>query len=133
MSELIVDPASLGAAATEISRCASRLMALELTSYAGLNGTTATFSELAGQFRGATSDMSVVAASADDKIAASLENVSGTVSAFSELVVSAKNTTVDSDEAGATRIRDTVPYPTRQGQQVDRTVPFSVLMSVRHD
>ncbi|UVF76268.1 hypothetical protein [Gordonia mangrovi] len=106
---------------------------MALTSFAGLNGTTATFSELAGQFTGATSDMSAVAASADDTIATSLENVSGTVSAFSELVLAAKNTAGDTDEAGAARIRDAVPYPTRQGQQVDRTVPFSVLMSVQHD
>ncbi|MEE3850023.1 hypothetical protein VZC37_06745 [Gordonia sp. LSe1-13] len=106
-------------------------MSLELTSYAGLNGTTSTFSELAGQFKGATSDMSVVAATADQKIASALENVSGAVSAFSELVVTFKNTTVENDEASASRIRDAVPYPARQGGQTDHTIPLDVLLSVQ--
>ncbi|NED66976.1 hypothetical protein G3I15_39200 [Streptomyces sp. SID10244] len=106
-------------------------MALELTSHAGLEGTTSTFSQLAGQFTGATSDMSAVAATADRKISASLANASGAVSAFSELVVGVKNTTVDTDEQNAGRLRDTVPYPTRQGQQTDRPVPIDVLLSVK--
>ncbi|GAA3704261.1 hypothetical protein [Gordonia hankookensis] len=131
MSDLVVDPSAVGAAATEISRCASRLMALELTSHAGLEGATSTFSQLAGQFKGATSDMSAVAATADRKISASLANASGAVSAFSELVVGVKNTTVDTDAQNAGRLRDTVPYPTRQGQQTDRPVPIDVLLSVK--
>ncbi|ROZ99289.1 hypothetical protein [Gordonia sp. OPL2] len=131
MSELVVDPSAVGAAATEISRCASRLMAQELTSYAGLEGTTATFSQLAGQFTGATNDMSVVATTADQQISASLGNASGTVSAFSELVVGVKNTTVDTDEQSAGKLRDAVPFPARQGQQTDRTVPIDVLLSVK--
>ncbi|MGC5256045.1 hypothetical protein ACPXCG_06795 [Gordonia sp. DT218] len=106
-------------------------MALELTSYAGLNGTTSTFSELANQFKGATSDMSAIAATADQKISASLANASGTVSAFSELVTGVKDTTVDTDEQSAGRLRDAVPYPARQGQQTDRTVPIDVLLSVK--
>ncbi|MDL9946624.1 hypothetical protein QSJ19_13700 [Gordonia sp. ABSL11-1] len=97
MSELVVDPSAVGAAATEISHCASRLMAQELTSYAGLEGTTATFSQLAGQFTGATNDMSVVAATADQQISACLANASGTVSAFSELVVGVKNLAGDAE------------------------------------
>ena len=131
LSDLIVDPAAVGTSATEISRCASRLMALELSAHAGLDGTTATFSQLAGQFRGASSDMSAVAASADDRIAASLANVSGTVSSFSELILGAKETTVETDQASASTIKDAVAYPSRQGQQTDHVVPLSVLLSVQ--
>ncbi|WP_238420615.1 hypothetical protein [Gordonia sp. 'Campus'] len=106
-------------------------MSLELTSYAGLDGTTSTFSQLAGQFAGASSDMSAVAASADDKIAASLANVSGTVSAFSEMVLAARDITVESDLANATRIEDAVSYPARDISQTDHVVPLSVQLSVQ--
>ncbi|MCR5978186.1 hypothetical protein GDN83_10670 [Gordonia jinghuaiqii] len=132
MPDLIVDPAAVGAAATEISRCASRLMSLELTSHAGLEGTASTFSRLSGQFAGASSDMSAVASSADERVAESLANVSGTVSAFSELVLGAKNTTVETDHHSAGQIKDAVAYPARQGgQQTDHVVPLSVLLSVQ--
>ena len=131
MSDLVVDPAALDNAATEVSNCASRLMALELTSYAGLEGTSSTFGELAGNFKGATADMSVVAAIADERIATSLANLSGAVSAFSEMVLDAKETTVATDDQSAGRIRDAVPYPTRQGDQTHHVVPLSVLLSVQ--
>lgn len=131
LSDMIVDPAAVGASATEISRCASRLMALELTSHAGLDGTTATFSQLAEQFRGASSDMSAVAAGADERIASALANVSGTVSSFSELVLGAKDTTVETDQASASTIKDAVAYPARGGQQTDHVVPLNVLLSVQ--
>ncbi len=106
-------------------------MALELTSHAGLDGTTATFSQLAEQFRGASSDMSAVAAGADERIASALANVSGTVSSFSELVLGAKDTTVETDQASASTIKDAVAYPARGGQQTDHVVPLSVLLSVQ--
>ncbi|MDY6811932.1 MAG: hypothetical protein SW127_23475 [Actinomycetota bacterium] len=131
MADLVVDPTAVSSAATEISRCASRLMGLQLTSYAGLDGTTSTFSELAGQFQGATSDLSAVAASADKMISDSLANASGTVSAFSELVTHFKNTTVDTDEQSADRIRDALPFPARDVQQVDRGAPIDVMLSVK--
>lgn len=131
MSDLVVDPAALYNAATEVSNCASRLMALELTSCAGLEGTSSTFGELAGNFTGATADMSVVAATADERIAASLANLSGAVSAFSELVLNAKETTVATDVQSAGRIRDAVPYPTRQGDQTKHVVPLGILLSVQ--
>ncbi len=87
-------------------------MALELTSRSGLEGTSSTFGELAGNFTGATADMSVVAATADEQIASSLANLSGAVSAFSELVLDAKDTTVATDDQSAGRISDAVPpYP----------------------
>ncbi len=131
MSDLVVDPSALDTAATHVSNCASRLMALELSSYAGLEGTSSTFAELAGTFKGATADMSVVAATADKRIATSLANLSGAVAAFSELVVDAKETTVATDGQGAGRIRNAVPYPTRQGDQKNHVVPLSVLLSVQ--
>ncbi|MDS1114099.1 hypothetical protein RD149_09980 [Gordonia westfalica] len=131
MSDLVVDPAALDTVATEVSNCASRLMALELTSYAGLEGTSSTFGELAGNFKGATADMSVVAAIADERIATSLANLSGAVSAFSEMVLDAKETTVATDDQIAGRIRDAVPYPTRQGDLTHHVVPLSVLLSVQ--
>ncbi|MDV7102645.1 hypothetical protein [Gordonia amicalis] len=109
----------------------SRLMALELTSRSGLEGTSSTFGELAGNFTGATADMSVVAATADEQIASSLANLSGAVSAFSELVLDAKDTTVATDDQSAGRISDAVPYPTRQGDQTHHVVPLSVLLSVQ--
>ncbi len=131
VSDLVVDPAALDTAATDVANCASRLMALELTSYAGLEGTSSTFGELAGNFKGATSDMSVVAASADHDIASSLAHLSGAVSACSEMVLDAKETTVATDDQSAGRIRDAVPYPTRQGDQTHHVVPLSVLLSVQ--
>ncbi len=106
-------------------------MALELSSYAGLEGTSSTFGELAGTFKGATADMSVVAATADERIATSLANLSGAVAAFSELVVDAKETTVATDGQSAGHIRDAVPYPTRQGDQKNHVVPLSILLSVQ--
>ncbi|MCR5978183.1 hypothetical protein GDN83_10655 [Gordonia jinghuaiqii] len=131
MSDLVVDPAALDTAATDVSNCASRLMALELTSYAGLEGTSSTFGELAGNFRGATADMSVMAATADERICTSLANLSGAVAAFSELVVDAKETTLATDVQSAGRIRDAVPFPERQGEQTHHIVPLSVLLSVQ--
>ncbi|SDU74078.1 hypothetical protein [Gordonia westfalica] len=131
MSDLVVDPSALETAATDVSNCASRLMALELTSYAGLEGTSSTFGELAGNFKGATADMSVVAATADERISTSLANLSGAVAAFSELVVDAKDTTVETDSKSAGEISSAVPYPTRDGDQKHHVVPLQMLLSVQ--
>lgn len=60
-----------------------------------------------------------------------LANVSGTVSSFSELILGAKETTVETDQASASTIKDAVAYPSRQGQQTDHVVPLSVLLSVQ--
>lgn len=131
VSDLVVDPSALETAATDVSNCASRLMALELTSYAGLEGTSSTFGELAGNFKGATADMSVVAATADERISTSLANLSGAVAAFSELVVDAKDTTVETDSKSAGEISSAVPYPTRDGDQKHHVVPLQMLLSVQ--
>ncbi|QMU21522.1 hypothetical protein [Gordonia rubripertincta] len=131
MSDLVVDPSALDAAASDVSNCASRLMALELSSYAGLEGTSSTFGELAGNFMGASADMAVVAATADERIATSLANLSGAVAAFSELVVDAKDTTVETDMTSAGEISSAASYPTPDGDQKHHVVPLEMLLSVQ--
>lgn len=106
-------------------------MALELSSYAGLEGTSSTFGELAGNFMGASADMAVVAATADERIATSLANLSGAVAAFSELVVDAKDTTVETDMTSAGEISSAASYPTPDGDQKHHVVPLEMLLSVQ--
>ena len=127
MSDLVVDPSSLTSAALEIQQCAARLGALKLAAGFRSGYSTATFGQLAGAFKGATTDMTDVAGAADQQIARSLTNTSGTVSAFAELVLGCKNTTVETDQRSATTISNAIGYPARVGPQTDHPVPVYIL------
>ncbi|MET9200992.1 hypothetical protein [Gordonia sp. NPDC003585] len=76
MSDLVVDPSSLTSAAVEIQQCAARLRALKLAAGFRSGYSTATFGQLAGAFKGATTDITDVAGAADQQIARSLANTS---------------------------------------------------------
>lgn len=75
--------------------------------------------------------MAVVAATADERIATALANLSGAVAAFSELVVDAKDTTVETDMKSAGEISAATPYPSRDGDQKQHVVPLEILLSVQ--
>ncbi|GAA12555.1 hypothetical protein GOALK_053_00750 [Gordonia alkanivorans NBRC 16433] len=130
MSELIVEPPSLVSAATQIHDCATRIGELGLNAGLGTSFMTQTFSTLAGSFRGATDDMSGIAAHGDRLIQSSLSTASNAVSAFAELVMACRNTTVETDQSSGKLIRDAVAYPARVGPATDHPVPVPILMDV---
>lgn len=99
---------------------------------AGLGTTYAsqTFGGLAGSFRGATDDMSEIASSGDSQIKTSMSNASKAISAFAELVINARDTTVDTDQSGANRISSAIAFPSRIGPPTDHPVPLEILLDI---
>ena len=130
MADLTVDPAALVTAAMEIQQCASNIGGLHLSAGLGITYATQTFGGLAGSFRGATDDMSDIASSGDSQITRSMSNASKAISAFAELVINARDTTVDTDQSGANRISSAIAFPSRTGPLTDHPVPLEILLGV---
>ncbi|WP_238423662.1 hypothetical protein [Gordonia sp. 'Campus'] len=102
MTDFSVNPGAVGGASTSISAVASTIEGYTLTS---------SFSTLTGAFAGATNPMAEVAGSGDRQVTSSLNNAAGAVTAFSEMITSFKNATVELDGENAAFIRQAVSYP----------------------
>lgn len=102
MTDFAVNPGEVGAAATSISTVASEIEGLTLTT---------SFTTLSGAFAGATNPMTEVAGNGDEQVKSSMTNAAGAVTAFSEMITSFKNSTVELDGENATFIRQAVSYP----------------------
>lgn len=74
--------------------------------------------------------MSDIASSGDSQIKTSMSNASKAISAFAELVINARDTTVDTDQSGANRISSAIAFPSRTGPLTDHPVPLEILLGV---
>jgi hypothetical protein len=102
MTTFGMEPDDVAGAATQVSGTADRISAGHFEYQ---------FSTLSGAFTGATNPMTDVAAGGDNRVQQSITNAAGAVTAFSELVTSAKGTSEGLDDDNAAYIRNATPYP----------------------
>ncbi|MEE3851777.1 hypothetical protein VZC37_15650 [Gordonia sp. LSe1-13] len=100
MSEFVVDPGAVTAAATSIADTGERIAALELTS---------PFSQLEGAFVGASDPMRQPASQGDQQVKSALANAAGHIKGWSELIMGFKGAVEEMDAYNATRIRTIMP------------------------